>query len=1726
MTSESGSLYGECQDKNELQRLKNRKAFKRRVLTTKSNILNSALNADIVDHLILAELFEEMNRAYREFEKTEEDYAELVDVPEDEQYSRYVEDFLKIKTKVLKILKSSNFQIQSNEIIIGTDQRTGTSTHSGTEEDLRQNHPLNVNRTHSALKPLNVPIFTGSFADWPSWRDTFESLVGKTKELTNVEKMHHLKTALQGEPLNLIADLPVTSQNFEIAWEKISSRYDRPKKIMESIVNNFIELAPVKGNPKQLRKIVDTIDSTLQRLDKMGPEASSRDPWIIALLKDKLDEETKRQWNQKMANNRDYAFKDFYSFLDNRCYALEEEPVPPVIPNHKNKSVRALHTTHSSSCTYCKRPHFIFHCKEFRKLSITERRKQASNLMLCFNCLNTGHSANDCISKYTCSICKIKHHTLLHHDGSVTSTQNDAIRTLSNISSTHGIRKGWIATIVAKVDNGIGDQVSCRIMLDPGSESSFVTKDLVSKLQLKSKKMKILVEGLQNHQAEVAKSSVNLTLRSVYKSDNAIQIDALVLSSITQNLPANDLPFKRFDLIAERDMADPYFYKSRKIDILIGALDYYDIVYPNSILKAQNELRLMNTLFGWIVGGEQPKETSHTRVNLSHTTDLQQIEKNLAKFWEIEELPQESNLSIEESKCETLYNETTKRDSTGRYMVRLPFKFDPPQLGNSEFNALQNFYSLERRLTKNEALANEYKDFMNGYVKLNHMEIVPHEQCRKDKNTYYVPHHGVYKDGKIRVVFNASAKTTNSKSLNDQLMTGPKLQTDVRSVLLRFRSFKFVFGTDIEKMFRQILIQEQDVDYLRLFWRDSIHQKPSIYRMKTVMFGLDCSPYLAQKTILRLVEDEGQNLEKASDTLLHDRYVDDIYRGSNDIEQLIETRDELIKLLAQGGFSLKKWVSNDARILKGIPEGDCAMERSRMFQEDFSVKSLGLHWTPMYDTFVFKITLLENPIMSKRKLLSELAKIFDPFGWLAPVIIVIKIIMQDLWKTHLGWDDTLPLELQSKWLNLRSNLKNLESISIPRWLGISQPYDLYGFADSSSKAYGAVVYVRNSSQERLQLVMSKTKVAPIKEVTIPRLELCAALLLAELINFISSSISENVRNKYCFSDSQIVLCWLKKSPSDLKPFVGNRVEKIIKLSADVKWSYIRTDQNPADLCSRGVTVEMLINSNLWWQGPPPEIIDQRFEDDNNIDLPDLRKPKTKCYVLQSAKFSLIEKFSRLTKLVRVTAYCLRFSQLKSQSPLRPFSATELKNCLLRLVAFEQRKYFPDTISRLKIGKMPKNNDPLLPLNPIIDDQSLIRVGGRLINADLEFDAKHPLILPYESCLSVLLIRHEHIDGKHIGIQTVISNLRQQFWIIKARALVKRVLSQCLVCFRYKPRSCTQLMGSLPSYRVRPVGTFVNVGIDYAGPFQLRPVRKRGVLTVKYYIAVFVCLSSKAIHLETVSDLSKEACLATINRFISRRGRPIMIVSDNGTNFVGAKNYLDAAGEILKSTNLNNEIMSELAIKAIDWKFIPARSPEFGGLWEASVKSCKSCLLKCTKDAKLTIEEFNTLIIEIEAALNSRPLCYLSNDTETIETLTPGHLLIGRALKSVPETNIYDKNLTLGARWDYVQKCLKDFWSRWSVEYMQSLQVRSKNQRERRNIQIGQIGLLKDDLKIPFYWKLGKVVSTHPGNDGLVRVIDIKTENGLFKRSVKSFFPLPAESSTNDLEDPGENVENE
>lgn len=725
-------------------------------------------------------------------------------------------------------------------------------------------------------------------------------------------------------------------------------------------------------------------------------------------------------------------------------------------------------------------------------------------------------------------------------------------------------------------------------------------------------------------------------------------------------------------------MADPAFDETGPIDLLLGAGPFAEIIKEGIHKLNGNKLLLQNTELGWILTGRllEPARQSHSFITLT------ELDAKMKAFWEMEEDVPGPN---SQNQLDAFFDRTTTRDDSGRYVVHLPKRDDVHGvLGASRNVAIARLINLEKSFAKNPHLAQEYTKFLKEYEEMGHMtKVTPF--AGPESGAYYLPHHAVIKESstttKVRVVFNASAKTHTGLSLNSLLDPGHKQQQDLHQIILRWRKHQYVITADIEKMFRQIVVTPEDRDMQRIVWREKPTDPISEYQLNTVTYGTASATYLAVRTMIQLARDEGHLFPIAREVLLKDFYMDDLLSGGDSVENALQIQTQITDLLATGGMNIRKWTSNCKALTDQIPE-DLRESGDWLLNPEATIKTLGVVWNPQRDEFRIRLNMDDfsrHPV-TKRILLSYIATIFDPLGFLAPISFTCKTWMQQLWKEETDWDQRVSEEIDQKWTTLRNELPLINEMVIPRWIKFSPGHlvQLHGFCDASEKGYAAVIYSRiTDSQGRvtISLLSAKSKVAPLKNrLTLPRMELAGALLLAQLTRDALKTLEIPQPEIFYWCDSQITLAWIAKPASNWTTFVANRVANIQLLSTPDQWRYINTKENPADVASRGCLPSTLQTHNLWWTGPA-WLHDSSETWPSNVQCStDLEhKPVRSMCLLSTVNEpdnDLLARYSSFHKLTRITAWIRRFQNNSSRKavlhgPLQAFEIRDARNIIIR-----------------------------------------------------------------------------------------------------------------------------------------------------------------------------------------------------------------------------------------------------------------------------------------------------------------------------------------------------------------------------------------------------------------------------------------------------------------------------
>ncbi|XP_064625911.1 uncharacterized protein LOC135486745 [Lineus longissimus] len=821
-------------------------------------------------------------------------------------------------------------------------------------------------------------------------------------------------------------------------------------------------------------------------------------------------------------------------------------------------------------------------------------------------------------------------------------------------------------------------------------------------------------------------------------------------------------------------------------------------------------------------------------------------------------------------------------------------------------------------------------------------------------------------------------------------------------------------------------------------------------------------------------------------------------------------------MLGQGGLRLTKFISNSLEVLSAIPEENRAIGcKDLIIGSPPLERALGVSWNVASDTLSVKVGEMDKP-NTRRGCLAAVNSLYDPLGLVGPVTLPAKRILQMTTKLSLSWDEPLPEVILHSWLRWKESLKKLGQLSIPRCY-FSEPesahIELHHFADASEVGYGTVTYLRQVSASgniNCSMVMAKGRTAPSVFVTVPRLELQAAVVAARVDCLIRKEMKLEVSRAVFWTDSRITLQYMYNECRRFKTYVANRVTEIRDTTSPTQWRHVPGKDNPADDISRGQTVEAFLKSPRWFQGP--KFLIQPKENWPAAEVkplegndPEVREEKVVGLLLTSSTSldNMIARCSSWIGLQRRVALLLKFADMIRKED-RP--KLDMDRAAKSIVMYTQRGFYAEEIADLKSNGKVKQSSQLRLLNPVLVD-GVLRVGGRLSRAPTPFDARYPMIIPGGTHLSSVLIHHYHQTTAHAGQEHVLAALREKFWIHRARISVKKIIRSCIGCRRRLASRLTQKMADLPAMRlVAYEPPFSRTGLDYFGPL----IVKRGRSELKRWGAIFTCLNVRAVHLEVVESLDASSFINALRRFLGRRGDPKDIWSDNGTNFTGGERELR---EALQHWNAQN-VDDELAQRGISWHFQPPAASHMSGVYEQLVKSVKLALKALLGQALVSDEVLATTLVEVERVLNSRPLCKVSDDPKDDEVLTPSHFLLQKPCTSLPPGLFVKEDAYHRKRWKHCQLLAQHFWKRWLKEYLPALQERSKWHQKMRNVSEGDLVMNADDDSPWGQWPLARVSRTFTGDDGQVRVAEVKTKTSTLVRLIHKLCML--EASNEDL----------
>ncbi|KMQ84755.1 gag-pol polyprotein precursor, partial [Lasius niger] len=763
---------------------------------------------------------------------------------------------------------------------------------------------------HARLPRIDIPKFSGSPADWLSFKDLFSSLILANPTLTSVEKLQYLKTSLTGSASHLLKNTTLTADNFQKAWDALIAFYENKRLLVNAALHSLVTLKRMtKESASEMEQLYTSIMQIYRTLETLHRPVETWDDFLVFIATQRLDSESVKTWEHHLGSSKEPpTWKQFSEFLITRLLSLQafeksrtgKLTFQSSVKSHFQGKANENNPSNSNSCKICSANHYVTKCPQYNSKTIQQRLAIIAKHHLCYNCLGS-HRASACRITKRCQKCGHKHHTTIHQskenksdpgtkngESSSTGSKINEANVLHAARQTTMISSVFLATAQVEIVAPNGETTQARVLIDPGSEISLISEQLAQLLRLPRTQSCISLVGIGGKKSNKTRGIVSFKIRPHFSYTPECFMTAYILPKLTDTIPSCNLEKRNWPHLKGLQLADKEFTSSKSIDIIIGA-DFYAHIIERGLVKGdENSPIAQETKLGWIISGPSGSSMTLNKRQGYHVSLNRELHDLISRFWEFEEIPTTSSsiLPVEAQDCEQHFMATHSRDDEGRYIVRLPFRQSEKNLGDSRLKAIRTINSLSKRLNQDTAYSQLYSAFLEEYESLNHMRRVPDDEPEPPLS-FYLPHHGVIRENslttKLRVVFNGSSISSTGLSLNDLLHTGEKLQRDLFDVLIWFRQFRYVFATDVEKMYRQIKVHPADWNFQRILWLDQSHNIVT-YQLTTVTYGLACAPFLALRTLNQLIIDEGTNFPLAIPVLQHGRYVDDLFGGSDSIQ--------------------------------------------------------------------------------------------------------------------------------------------------------------------------------------------------------------------------------------------------------------------------------------------------------------------------------------------------------------------------------------------------------------------------------------------------------------------------------------------------------------------------------------------------------------------------------------------------------------------------------------------------------------------------------------------------------------------------------------------------------------------------------------------------------------------------------------------------------------------------
>ncbi|XP_075158026.1 uncharacterized protein LOC142231296 [Haematobia irritans] len=1595
--------------------------------------------------------------------------------------------------------------------------RQATSRHEpGQVYGLNSSNRTEIQIAARHVLPKDLPAFSGDPDDWPLFISTFQNST-EIGGFTNAENLIRLQSCLKGKAKEIVKSKLLLPQLVPEIIETLRMCFGRPEHILERAINKARSMPSPKDKLESLIDFALSVKNIVATIESCEMQVYLNNPMIVKELVEKLPSHYKLNWAMQQQKPDEPILTSFSNWL----YVMAEAASKVVTPSFGKTASSNTHTQASFNdaqkgklCVSCQSEgHKITNCEHFKVMQLNQKWDLVKTNNLCRTCL-VPHRRK-CYLNKECGVqgCKAKHHPLLHKSGPRQIHQTSDIQHVEQINSHYNnCTDGPLFRIIPVKLHSNGKTLNTFAFLDEGSSVTLMDRYIYDMMDMTGVRDPLCLQWTGNTTRCEQNSMVcSMKISGVHNNVTYDLSDVHTVDDL--ELPMQTINFEQLSKKYKYLVGLPIkSYEAAKPMILIGS-NNWKLAIPLKIREGDWDQPIAaKTRLGWSIQGGKSSSKAIQNLNI-HTCECEKLYEELHALvkaqYNIDSTPEKNIMSKNDQIAISVLSQKCKYTAR-RYEAGLIWQNDAISLPPSYDNALKRHKCLARKMTKDTDLYTAMQDQIKNLIQKGYAKKLTDDEIKLNNGKiWYLPifiARNPNKPKKLRLVWDAASKS-NGYALNDFLLAGPDLLQPLTKILLQFRMGIVAICGDIAEMFHRININTDDAQAQRFLWADENDdiEKPSVYMMNALTFGVKCAPFIAHFVRDHNADKFSARYPRAVDCIKNNHYVDDMIDCGESEEEVANLAKQVSEIHASGGFQIRNWISNSPKVVE-ILNGNGSPPNAKKVWGD-TEKVLGMYWDSTNDVFKYICSFArlrrnvfeKTAVPTKRECLQVLMSVFDPLGLVSCHTIGLKLLLQEIWRSGIGWDESIPDELREKWTKWVFTIPTIESVEIPRCYSIhinkTSDIQLHIFVDAGEFAYGAVCYllVRYNDEISVSLVAAKSKVAPVKPVSIPRLELQAALVGVRLAKTIKEIDRIRIRSEVYWSDSKTVLNWLKMDPRRFQQFVMYRVGEILEYTDVPQWRWIPSKNNPADLVTKPTNSK---NSDMWFLGPTflrrPENEWPSCSDLGKPEMTEVRARFLNIHTRKSIEVPMnLQYFSSWKRLYRAVARFLwymrklkcAYVKKSTHSDITTEIISQAQSFLIRQAQFSE---FFDEIHCLKSGKNIERSSKLIPFNVYLAENDVLKTRGRTEYLSNHEDA---IVLPTNHHITFLIVRSIHEKYHHMMHEAIINQVKCYYYIPKLRTLYKKVRNSCQVCKNSSANPCCPQMAPLPVARLgsfeRP---FTYVGIDYFGPLHVTVVRR----SEKRWGVLFTCLSLRAVHIEIAHSLDTSSCVMCISNFIARRGMPREIYTDNGTNFRACERVL--------ATDVRNIDTSQYMAKfdKVIWKFNPQAAPHMGGAWERMVRSVKNALYTIYPSQKFNDETLKSAMCEIESIVNSRPLTFVSIDSEDDEAITPNHLLLGSSDGYKP---ILQNNMDLRQRWHHTQLFADRFWQRWLAEYIPIITKRGKWFAKQKPIAVGDIVIIVDDTLPRRCWPKGRITNVIVAKDGQARRVTVQTQTGTLDRPV-------------------------